>query len=196
MYAQYYLQAKEAAEQIRQRKYEGPVETKGFMGKRTKATDYFDPKEMVLDYMLGVQESFQKPAESATGSVDTAVNAIAQIESGGNYQAVGPVVSKGMYKGDRAYGKYQVMGKNIPQFTKEALGKSLTVDQFLADEKAQDLVARYYMKKNYEKHGTWEDAASVWFSGRPMAQAGNDDDGYTSVPEYIQKFRNALRSPA
>ena len=45
-------------------------------------------------------------------------DAIAYEESGGNYRALG----KPTASGDRAYGKYQVMGSNIPQWTKEALG--------------------------------------------------------------------------
>jgi len=43
---------------------------------------------------------------------------ISEVESGGQadpYRATGPIVTSGAYAGDRAYGKYQVMGKNIPQ---------------------------------------------------------------------------------
>ena len=35
----------------------------------------------------------------------------------------------------------------------------------------------------------------MWFSGRPMAQAGNASDGYTTVPEYVAKFTGALGQP-
>jgi hypothetical protein len=63
---------------------------------------------------------------------------IAYEESGGNYGAVG----KPTKSGDRAYGECQVMGSNIPQWTKEALGLSLTPQQFLNSPAAQDAVAR------------------------------------------------------
>ena len=49
-------------------------------------------------------------------------SAIAKIESGGKYDMLGPVTKTG----DRAYGKYQVMGANIPSWTKETLGREMT----------------------------------------------------------------------
>jgi hypothetical protein len=45
--------------------------------------------------------------------MDAAKYAIAQNESGGKYDEVGPLVLHGSYAGDRAYGKYQVMGKDL-----------------------------------------------------------------------------------
>ena len=116
---------------------------------------------------------------------------MAAVESAGSgdYKALGPVVNKGMYKGQRAYGRYQVMEGNIGPWTEAALGRRLTKDEFLADPKAQDAVAAHQLQMSKDKHGTWEDAVSVWFSGRPMAQAGNADDGYLSTPQYINKFR-------
>src|SRR5690348_11620676 len=61
-------------------------------------------------------------------------HAISANESGGNYGALGPVTRTG----DRAYGKYQVMGANIPQWTAEVLGHAMTPQQFLASPQAQD----------------------------------------------------------
>jgi hypothetical protein len=140
----------------------------------------------------------QRPFETAV-PVDAegpeVLEAIAAVESmgSGDYEAIGPVVKKGMYKGQRAYGRYQVMEGNIAPWTKAALGKSLTVEEFMADPKAQDAVALHQLQMSKNKHGTWEDAASVWFSGRPMASAGNASDGYTTVPEYISKFRQNFK---
>lgn len=51
-------------------------------------------------------------------SVNDYMRGISGVESGGQsdpYRATGPMVTSGAYAGDRAYGKYQVMGKNIPQ---------------------------------------------------------------------------------
>ena len=45
-------------------------------------------------------------------------DAIGQYESGGDYTAVG----KKTASGDQAYGKYQIMGSNIPAWTQQALG--------------------------------------------------------------------------
>lgn len=128
------------------------------------------------------------PVDAKMGGV---LDAIAAVESkgSGDYEAVGPVVQKGMYKGQRAYGRYQVMEGNIPSWSKAALGKTISLEEFKASPKAQDAIAAHQLQKSKDKFGTWEDAASVWFSGRPFSNKNNANDGYTSVPEYISKFR-------
>jgi hypothetical protein len=133
--------------------------------------------------------SWSKPVGVNLEDLPAARESLATIESSGNYAAIGPVVSKGMYKGQRAYGRYQVMEGNIPSWTREALGKSLTTEQFLNDQKAQDAVVEYQLKKSFSKHGNYEDAASIWFTGKPVSKAGNVSDGFTTAPEYLQKFR-------
>lgn len=127
--------------------------------------------------------------------VKDVLEAIAFVESrgSGDYVAKGPVVGKGRYKGQRAYGRYQVMEGNIGPWTKEVFGKPLSKEQFLASPEAQDAVAAHQLSKSKKKFGSWEDAASVWFSGRPVKQAGNASDGYTTVPEYIAKFRRGFK---
>lgn len=116
-------------------------------------------------------------------------SAISSIESGGKYDALGPVTAKG----DRAFGKYQVMGANIPSWSEAALGKALTPEQFVADPKAQDAVFKHRFGQYVQQTGNPQDAASMWFSGRPMAQAGNAKDQLgTTVPAYVEKFTKAL----
>lgn len=116
---------------------------------------------------------------------------IGMLESSMNYNALGKVMETGMYKGDRAYGKYQVMGKNIPSWTQAALGKSLTPQQFLASPEAQEKVFENQSELNYAKYGNWDDVASVWFSGQP-ASGNMRDDGQTNVPDYIKKMRKYM----
>lgn len=124
--------------------------------------------------------------------LDQYLDALGTIESGNNYSALGPETESG----DRAYGRYQVMGANIPSWTKEALGQSLTPEQFLADKDAQNAVARHRFGMYVDKYGNPFDAASMWFSGRPMARAGQSADiTGTSVPEYVGRFANALGQP-
>ncbi|TBG38526.1 hypothetical protein ELG78_16740 [Rhizobium leguminosarum] len=129
---------------------------------------------------------------SSAGSSNMAAyrQAIKDIESsGGNYDALGPLTAKG----DRAYGAYQVMGGNIPSWTKEALGRRLTPNEFLADHSAQDSVFDRFFGKSLTKYGNPQDAASVWFTGRPQGRAGNAADilGTTST-KYVEKFNSAL----
>jgi hypothetical protein len=111
--------------------------------------------------------------------------AIANIESGGDYGALGPTTKSG----DRAYGKYQVMGENISSWTKQALGKSLTPKEFLSSPEAQEKVFEDQFARNTAKYGSAQDAASVWFSGKPLAKAGQRADILgTTVPSYVNKF--------
>lgn len=116
--------------------------------------------------------------------------AIASIESGGNYGIVGPRTKTG----DRAYGKYQVMGANIPSWTQEALGRRMTPEEFRASPAAQDAVFDFKFGQAIAKYGSPQDAAAVWFSGRPMSQAGGASDVLgTTVPGYVAKFNAALK---
>lgn len=126
----------------------------------------------------------------ATGGGKSYRDAIKSIESSGNYQAQGPVTAGG----DRAYGAYQVMGANIGPWTEKHLGKRMTAQEFLADPSAQDTVFDAEFGSYVSKHGNAQDAASMWFSGRPLAKAGNASDGMTTVPEYVKKFNDLTRN--
>lgn len=116
---------------------------------------------------------------------------IGMLESSQNYSAIGKIMETGAYKGDRAYGKYQVMGKNIPSWTKQALGYSLTPQQFLSNPDAQEKVFEYQSELNYAKYGNWDDVAAVWFSGQPLT-GNNASDGQTNVPDYVKKMRKFM----
>lgn len=140
----------------------------------------------------GQAGAFTAPAPAAAPApaniIDQAKQGVARVESGGNYAAVGPAVKRkdGV---DHAYGKYQVMGANIPSWTKQALGKSLTIQEFINDPDAQEKVFEDQFTRNIKKYGSVEDAVSVWFSGRPLAQAtkAGARDVNMGVPEYVQK---------
>lgn len=123
-------------------------------------------------------------------------NAIASIESAGSggYSAIGPVTAKG----NRAYGRYQVMDFNIGPWTEKYLGRRMTPDEFLRDPKAQDAVFNGAFGESVAKYGNPQDAASVWFTGQPQSTgAGRRDILGTSGSGYVAKFNNALGvSPA
>jgi hypothetical protein len=125
--------------------------------------------------------------------IDKARAAIGKVESegSGGYLAIGPRTKSG----DRAYGKYQVMGKNIPLWTKEVFGQAMTAEQFLADPKAQDAVFNAKFGEYVQKYGSVNDAASMWFSGLPYAKAtaqGRKDNLGTTVQGYVDKFKSAF----
>lgn len=113
-------------------------------------------------------------------------DAIAHVESGGSknpYALIGPQTRSG----DRAYGKYQVMGNNVGTWTKSALGQAMTPQQFVQNPAAQDAVARHVLGSYAKQYGNVGDAASVWFSGRPMHNNNSRDLYGTSVPQYVNQ---------
>jgi hypothetical protein len=114
--------------------------------------------------------------------IDKIMNAIGKFESGGNYSAIGPVTKSG----DRAFGRYQVMGNNIGPWSEAALGRRVTTDEFLNNPQIQDQIARHRMQQYYDKYQDPREVASLWFSGRPMKNNFSRDVLGTSVPRYIE----------
>jgi hypothetical protein len=141
------------------------------------------PSSMDFMYNKG-QPQQQQNTDPVLGIRD----AIGDFESGGKYSALGPITKSG----DRAYGKYQVMGNNIGSWTREALGKPMSARDFLNNPQAQDSVALHRMRQYYDKYGNPEDVASMWFSGRPSRNNVSKDILGTSVPQYIQQIRKRL----
>jgi len=142
-------------------------------------------KEIDLSYDTGKIAEVKKITSKMNS--DIAKQAIAQIESSGKYSTLGKVMEKGDYKGDRAYGKYQIMGKNVTAWSKELLGKAITPQEFLADPKLQDKLAFAKMDALYKQYGNWADVASAWHSGRPLdkAAAQGANDTLTSTYDYV-----------
>ncbi len=124
--------------------------------------------------------------------------AISSIESAGfkdPYRAVGPATRTG----DRALGRYQVMGENVGPWTEEVLGRRYSKQEFLADDKAQDAVFDAKFGQSLRKFGNPQDAASVWFTGQPASvganrRASNPDGSPLGIKgsEYVSKFNAAL----
>jgi hypothetical protein len=132
--------------------------------------------------------TFAPPAGGAPGG-DRSANAIAGIESGGRYDAVGPVANP---KGQRAYGKYQIMDFNVGPWTQEVLGTAMTPQQFLASPQAQDAVFKAKFGQYAQKYGSPEAAARAWFAGEGgMNNPGATDVLGTTVQGYGQKFAQA-----
>lgn len=153
-----------------------------------EVVDLGDKGKFLQNKRTGALTPITEEMLSGQINMPAAKAAISGIESGGRYDAIGPVTKNG----DRAYGKYQVMGANVPSWTKQALGVALTPQQFLADDKAQEAVFEDQFRRNTAKYGSPQDAASVWFSGKPLAKAGQRADILgTTVPAYVNKF-NAL----
>lgn len=108
--------------------------------------------------------------------------AIVNQESGGNYSAIGPQTTYG-----RAYGKYQVLGSNVGNWTAKFYGKRLTPSQFLNNKAAQDAVARGQLKNYFNKYGA-RGAAAAWYGGEGSVNLHNStapQQGGPSIKEYV-----------
>jgi hypothetical protein len=128
------------------------------------------------------------------GPVDikTAGEAIGQIETGGNYDAVGVQTKHG-----QALGKYQVMEEFLPEFLQKAGLPSMTREEFLKSHSAQDAVFAANFGAYMKQTGNANDAASMWLTGKPLAEAGGVKDKLgTDAQTYVQRFNAALAKSA
>lgn len=117
--------------------------------------------------------------------VNTYGRQTSNAESGGpegNYRAVGPPARSG----DRAYGRYQVMGGNIPEWTEQYYGQRLTPQQFLSNPQAQDAVYRGKFGEYLGKYGP-EGAHRAWFAGERGMNNPNANDGYHDMNWYMAR---------
>lgn len=130
------------------------------------------------------------PSGGAPTPILRARAAIQSIESGGNYGVMGPVTSSG----DRAYGAYQVMGKNIGPWTKEAFGRAMTPEEFLKSPQVQDALFDYQFGRLMDHYGP-EGASLAWFTGSPEGTRDRQDQLGTSGSDYAAKFMAAFGDP-
>jgi hypothetical protein len=118
--------------------------------------------------------------------------AISAVESGGDYQAIGPHTgSMG-----RALGKYQVMSENVGPWSKEILGREVTPSEFLSDPKVQDAIFNGKFGKYVDKYGP-DGAARAWFAGEKGMSNPNAKDAFgTTVSKYSRLFNQNLPQDA
>lgn len=155
--------------------------------------------------ILGVDPGYSAPpSEGAAVADDTMValgktpmrpyrDAIAGIESAGSgdYTAIGPTHPKM----GRAVGRYQVMEANIGPWSKAALGREVSTDEFLNNPQIQDAVFDHVFGGYVDQYGP-EGAAQAWFAGPGgVGKTDRKDVLGTTVGDYGQKFMGALNGP-
>lgn len=106
--------------------------------------------------------------------------AIKQQESGGDYNIVN--------QSSGALGAYQVMPDNVASWTQQALGKSLSPQQYLSDPSAQEAVANKILGDYYDQYGA-RGAAAMWYSGQPDP---NKTYGTPSVADYVKSILDRM----
>lgn len=128
-------------------------------------------------------------ADSGAAAQSPYADAIASIESAGSgdYRAVGPATRTG----DRALGRYQIMGQNIRPWSKEVLGREVTPQEFMASPQLQDQIFNAKFGSYVDRYGP-EGAARAWFAGeKGMNDPNRRDVLGTSVAQYGQRFAQA-----
>ena len=112
--------------------------------------------------------------------------ALIELESSGDPNAQGKVVTSGAYAGQRAQGLGQIMPGNYPGVN-------------LLDPDTNIRLMMEMLTERYRRYGNWDSAVASYFgavdaNGRPTTQA--DDNGTTGVEyvEIINKHRRAIQA--
>jgi hypothetical protein len=130
--------------------------------------------------------------QDMTDAEKVLMNTIINNETpGGGYRTEG----KEFWDKDRrrmvhAVGRYQVMDYNVPAWTQELYGRSMTPEQFRADPLAQDTVALKRAMGYYQQTGNLADVLSKWHSGQLFADAVRmdlSDPNKTKTKDYVNK---------
>lgn len=136
---------------------------------------------------VGPDLSFLGGGNSGAGggsAFDKFMNAISGQESGGNYHAV---------NGDSgALGKYQIMPGNLPSWSKQALGHSISRQTFLNSPELQEQIARYQMQQYYNKWGP-RGAAIAWYAGPGAVNSRNLNKSQGKYPTISGYVASVLR---
>lgn len=121
-------------------------------------------------------------------------HSVGGIESGNNYQKLGPITSKG----DQALGRYGIMQSNLPSWSKQILGYPMSRQEFLNSPDAQDAIFRAKFGNYVNQYGL-EGAARAWYAGEHgmnnLAATAHDANGKpigVTVADYGARFLRGL----
>lgn len=122
--------------------------------------------------------------------------AIGGMESSNRYDALGPMIAK---TGDQALGKYGIMGNNLDQWSRAALGRPVSREEFLKSPQLQDAIFNHRFGSYVDKYGP-SGAARAWFAGPGGMNNMNASDrqpGFrgNTVAQYQDKFNRAIGIP-
>src|SRR6478736_1847478 len=114
-------------------------------------------------------------------SFDDFMAAIAGQESGG----LGDQARYSVVNSYGAVGKYHVLKSNVPEWSRAALGRSITWQQFRDSPELQEKIVRHRLKKYFDQYGP-RGAASAWYSGNPsLDQSTRSQSGGPSIKSYV-----------
>lgn len=109
---------------------------------------------------------------------DQFMASISTQESGGNYSVVNSI---------GAVGKYQVMKANIPGWSKQVLGYSISWQKFRDTPSLQEKIVKGILKGYYDKWGM-RGAAAAWYAGpgnHDLDMSTRSQSGGPSIKSYV-----------
>ena len=132
-------------------------------------------------------------------NIDALREAIIGKESGGDFTAINP------HSGALGYG--QVMPENLPSWSQAALGREISVNEFLNSPDLQIQIINHKLqeywnhqiKAGYDKETAVRRVASMWYSGQgdlyddPTPQTYGAGS-YPSIREYTLSILNKVKS--
>ncbi len=153
----------------------------------------FDKKNSDVSEEIASEDggTIEEAPEANVSGREAFINAIAGQESGGNYNAE---------NGDTgAYGKYQIMPSNWPEWAEEA---GIGADAPRTPEN-QEIVARFKLGQYYDKYGA-RGAAIAWYGGEgalnysdeALNRKQGDNGEYPSINEYADEVLGRMGNVA
>ena len=139
---------------------------------------------MPLYTPISLRTGHHSASGSAPTSLDDFLARLGGRESSGSYTVKGIETKHG-----RALGKYQVMEEYLPDWSKQYLGRNVPEQEYLSNPRLQEQLVRNRVTDLYKQYGNWADVASVWHSGRPLAEAakaGAKDGLGTTTASYVR----------
>ena len=128
-----------------------------------------------------------EPVDITDASVDDIMDAIKQVESGGNYEARGA---------SGEYGAYQFMPGTWAEWSRQYAEEVLQMSvQLEMTQENQDAVARWKIQKLVDQGYNPKQVASIWNSGQPEweGKVGINKQGVRyDVPAYVSKVASAI----
>lgn len=92
-------------------------------------------------------------------------------------------------------GRYQIMPANLPGWSREALGRNVSIQQFMSNPRIQDAIAQYKLRQYVNRYG-YQGAAAAWYGGPGVAKGWNSrtnpQGAYPSIASYVAQVMRRM----
>lgn len=167
--------------------YAAPLQVK--LAKLQASVPAFNPGtiNLKLPNVTGGGKVKSPTGKAPSGDFAKFIKAILGQESGRNYKARN--ASSG------AAGAYQIMPGNIPSWSREALGRTVSLNEFMRSPKIQDAIATFKLKQYVKRYG-YQGAAAAWYGGpgvaKNWASKTRKQGAYPSIAAYVAQVMRRM----